>query len=175
MSESISGTVSRPVSFSLDVYGSAARRIEKAATKQTIDDAAAQRAKLKQTRLENQLLAAEWAGIMMRKSIEEALDPATDPRLRRDLRNDVLAHGVGKPREVESETAEAKRAGTDVNDLVRVLAALSTQALASQQRQRLERDISGQGITTEEEAVRFLDELQSGVLIEQSPEGTDDE
>lgn len=160
MSESISGTVSRPVSFSLEVYGSAARRIEKDAAKQVAGDAAAQRAKLKQIRLENQILAAEWAQIMMRKSIEEALDPATDPRLRRDLRNDVLAHGVGKPREIESEASEAKRQGTDANDLVRALAAFSAQALASQQQQRLERDVTSQGITTDQQAMELLKQIE---------------
>ncbi|NQD57438.1 hypothetical protein HP546_19055 [Pseudomonas sp. CM25] len=173
MSESISSTVNRPVSFSLEVYGSAARRIEKAAAKQVVDDAAAHRAKLKQVRLENQILAAEWAGIMMRKSIEEALDPATDPRLRRDLRNDVLAHGVGKPREVESETAESKRKGSDESHLLAVLAALSAQAQQSQL--RLERDVSNQ-ITTDDQALQLLQEItqQRGLVIDHE-EGNDND
>lgn len=170
-----SASVSPPTAFDLQFYGSVQRDLQKATDRQAIDDAAAQRRKLKQTRLENQLLAAEWAQIMMRKSIEEALDPATDPRLRRDLRNDVLAHGIGKPREIESESAEAKRQGTDVNDLVRVLAALSTQALASQQQQRLERDMTSQILSTEDEAIKFLGELQGGVLIEQPPEDTEND
>ncbi|KWW13230.1 hypothetical protein RBI94_08575 [Pseudomonas putida] len=135
---------------------------------------AAQRAKLKQIRLENQLMAAEYAQIMLQRHINEALDPATDPRLRRDLRNDVLAHGVGKPREIESEASESKRQGTDANDMVRALAAFSVQALASQQRERLERDVTSQTISTEDEAIKFLDELQSGVLIDHEGEDEND-
>ena len=135
---------------------------------------AAQRAKLKQIRLENQLMAAEYAQIMLQRHINEALDPATDPRLRRDLLNDVLAHGVGKPREIESEASESKRQGTDANDMVRALAAFSVQALASQQRERLERDVTSQTISTEDEAIKFLDELQSGVLIDHEGEDEND-
>ncbi|WDM88039.1 hypothetical protein LG197_26170 [Pseudomonas asiatica] len=137
---------------------------------------AAQRAKLKQIRLETQLMAAEYAQIMMQQHINDALNSSVDARTRRDLRNDVLAHGVGKPREVESESSEAKRQGTDANDLVRALAAFSAQALASQQQQRLERDVSSQGITTDQQAIDLLEQIERerGQVIDHEGEDEND-
>lgn len=133
------------------------------------------RRKVRAARHAAELEAIEWAAILQRKLIDRALDPKTDPKLATDISFKIIDRGIGKVREVESETAEDKRRSLDPNNILDVLAALSTQASASQQQQRLERDVTSQAISTEEDAVRFLDELQGGVLIEQPLEGNDDE
>jgi hypothetical protein len=148
MSDSITGTVSPPalppVSFSLEVYGSAARRFERDAAKQHIAEAAEHRAKIRKLKEETELLAAEYALVMQRKHIEEALDPATDPKLRRDLRNDVMNRGLGRPREVGQDDPNDKEARAQ--DLLDVLAAMSTRNFALEQQgkaaSRIERDVT---------------------------------
>ncbi|MCE7761081.1 hypothetical protein GQL56_00375 [Pseudomonas putida] len=146
----------------LNLYGVGARQIEKAASKTAVEQ---HRGKLRKARQDTELQAIEYAGIMMRKHIEAALDPTTDPKLARQLRLDIMERGLGRVREVESENAEAKRQGTNVNDLLTVLAALSSQALESQQQQRLERDVS-KGISTDEQAAQFLADLERGTTID---------
>ncbi|WP_144173554.1 hypothetical protein [Pseudomonas sp. Kh13] len=149
MSESISGSVNPPalppVSFCLEVYGSAARRIERDATTRAKDDAAAHRAKIRRLKEEAELKAAEYTLIMLDKHIAEALDDKTDPKLRRDLRNDVMNRGVGKPREVEADDdPQGKEARA--RDLLDVLAALSTRNAALEMEgkasPRIERDVT---------------------------------
>lgn len=150
MSDSISGTVNPPappVSFSLEVYGSAARRFERDAAKQHVDEAAAHRAKIRRLREETELLAAEHALVMQRKHIEEALNPATDPKLRRDLRNDVMNRGIGRPSEVEQDDPKDKEARA--RDLLEILATVSTRNFALEQQgktaPRIERDVTPGG------------------------------
>ncbi|KYC14222.1 hypothetical protein [Pseudomonas sp. ABFPK] len=152
MSDSISGTVNPPalppVSFSLEVYGSAARRFERDAAKQHADEAAAHRAKIRRLREETELLAAEHALVMQRKHIEEALNPATDPKLRRDLRNDVMNRGIGRPSEAEQDDPKDKEARA--RDLLEILATVSTRNFALEQQgkaaPRIEKDVTpGQG------------------------------
>ncbi|MBH3373411.1 hypothetical protein [Pseudomonas juntendi] len=134
----------------------------------------AHRAKVRAARQTAELEAIEWAQILQRKLIDRALDPKTDPKLATDISFMLIDRGIGRVREVESETAEDKRRSLDPNNILDVLAALSTQALASQQQARLERDVSGQTISTEDAAVKFLDELQAGQVIDYEEEDEND-
>ncbi|MFJ4348897.1 hypothetical protein [Pseudomonas sp. NPDC089401] len=148
MNESISGSVSSPalppVSFSLEVYGSAARRFERDAAKRQADDAAEHKAKLRRIKEEVEIKAAEFASIMLDKHIAEALDPSIEPRLRRDLRNDVLNRGIGRPAEAEKDDAKAR--DTAAQNLLDVLAAMSTNnrtiESAGKAVPRIERDVT---------------------------------
>ncbi|MBH3378360.1 hypothetical protein [Pseudomonas asiatica] len=132
------------------------------------------RRKVRAARQAAELELIEWSQILHRKLLDRALDPKTDPKLATDISFRLIDRGIGKVREVESETAEDKRRSLDPNNILDVLAALSTQASASQQQQRLERDVSGQTISTEDAAIKFLDELQDGQVIDHE-EGTEND
>jgi hypothetical protein len=88
----------------------------------------------KKAKHEVELLALEYSKILIQQAINEALDPKTDPRLRRDLRNDVLNRGIGKVAEQPDE--DAKKKGTDTDNLLELLAGISRVASANEQAQR---------------------------------------
>jgi hypothetical protein len=106
--------------------------------------AAEHREKIRRLREEVELKAAEYTSIMLDKHIAEALDPATDPKLRRDLRRDIKEWGIGRSREVEQDDPKDKEARA--RDLLEVLAAMSTSNFALEQQgkaaPRIERDVT---------------------------------
>ncbi|MNP33420.1 hypothetical protein D3C76_1266580 [compost metagenome] len=164
MSSSASSTVSippLPVTFSLNVYGGAARRLDKELVPNPSDEIAMQRAAKRKAQHEVEMLALEWNKVMLERHIHEALDPKTDARLRRDLRNDVLNRGIGRVRTQEDDE-DAKKKGGTVADLIEVLAAFSVVASAAQDRgaaPRIERDIGGGG--TDEDFQQLLDDIDA--------------
>lgn len=87
--------------------------------------------KVKQARLETELLAAEYAKVMMQKSINEALDDKTDPRLRRDLRNDIMNRGIGRVPEAENPNRAKQPEELAPGNILEVLAAISASAGAA--------------------------------------------
>ncbi|WP_238215551.1 hypothetical protein [Pseudomonas sp. PAGU 2196] len=92
-----------PPTFSLCTYGAVRQRVADNDTAiQRSTEAAARNSAKRRAQHEVDMLAIEYAKIMMQKSIDEALNPATDARLRRDLRNDVLNRGIGKVAEPEN-------------------------------------------------------------------------
>ncbi|MNF53918.1 hypothetical protein D3C84_353260 [compost metagenome] len=107
------------------------------------------------------MLAIEWNKIMLERHIHEALDPKTDARLRRDLRNDVLNRGIGRVRTQEDD-ADAKKKGGTVADVIEALAAFSMVASAAQDcgaAPRIERDITA--TSTGEDLQQLLDDLDA--------------
>lgn len=124
------------------------------------------RRKVRAARQIAELEAIEWASILQRKLIDRALDPATDPKLATDISFKLIDRGIGRVREVESEASEDKRRSLDPTNILDVLAAVSAQALASQQieqqqqQQRLERDVSSQVITTDQQALELLEQIE---------------
>lgn len=166
MSNSISGTttaVHLPVRFVLN------RFIPNEHT-QRIDEAAKQRAALRKTRHETELLAAEYARVMLERHIAAALDPKTDPVLAAKLRNDVMNRGIGKVRDTEDDDPDTKKKGGTVAEFLEALAAISTAAAVVERVPRVghaERDITH--IPDDNETERFLRDLSG------DDEGKDDD
>ncbi|MEJ5903940.1 hypothetical protein V7V80_04515 [Pseudomonas kermanshahensis] len=102
--------------FPINLYGAGAQRLER-------DAAAAQREAKRKAQHEVDMLAIEYAKIMMQKSIDEALNPATDARLRRDLRNDILNRGIGKVAEPENPDKKKPDESSAVAEWLKILAA----------------------------------------------------
>ena len=159
MSNSASSTVSippLPVTFALNLYGVAARRLDKENVSQRSHEVATQRAAKRKAQHEVEMLALEWNKIMLERHIQEALDPKTDARLRRDLRNDVMNRGIGRVRTQEDdEDAKQKSAATD---FLEVLAALSS-SVNHTPTPRIERDIGSGG--TDDDLQQLLDDLDA--------------
>ncbi|MBP2083525.1 MULTISPECIES: hypothetical protein [Pseudomonas] len=134
------------------------------------------RRKVRAARQAAELELIEWSQILHRKLLDRALDPKTDPKLATDISFRLIDRGIGKVREVESETAEDKRRSLDPNNILDVLAALSTQAMASQQQQRLERDVSSQTVTTDQQAIDLLEQIERerGQVIDHEEEDEND-
>jgi hypothetical protein len=103
--------------YPINLYGAGAQRLER-------DAAAAQREAKRRAKHEVDMLALEYAKVMMQKTIDDALNPATDARLRRDLRNDVMNRGIGKPPEVENPDKK-KSEDQPASSILDFLAALS--------------------------------------------------
>jgi len=74
---------------------------------------------------EIEMLSLEYSKILWAKHIHEALDEKTDPRLRRDLRNDVLNRGIGRVRDEDANEAE-QRKKVDARSVLDMLAAISS-------------------------------------------------
>lgn len=98
-------------------------------------EAAALRAAKAKAKHRVDMLALEYAEILMQKKITEALDPATDARLRRDLANDIINRGIGKVPEAPHED-DGKKQPVDAETILDVLAAMSTAATAVEAAQR---------------------------------------
>lgn len=117
---------------------------------------------MRKARYENELLAAEYARVMLEKHIYAALDPATDPALAAKLRNDVMNRGSGKVREAEGEDGDKKAIGGGAIEFLEALAAISTRAGLIERTPpspapRIERDVGGGG--TDEDLQQLLDDL----------------
>lgn len=97
------------------------------------EEAAALRAAKRKAKHEAEMLALEYSRIMLEKSIADALDPATDPRLRRDLRNDILARGIGRVPENEDENRKKSDPVADAANILDFLAEVSRGAAAVEQ------------------------------------------
>ena len=130
---------------------------------------ARQRAAKRNAQHEVEMLALEWSKIMLQRQIDDAINPATDPRLRRDLYNNVLNRGVGRPKPQEDEDAGGKKKGGNPAELLEMLAAISTVASAASalshneaSAPRIERDIGG-SCTDEGSLQSFLDDLSDDV------------
>lgn len=99
------------------------RSLDKLVRETAADRASAQRAAKRKVQHEVEMLALEFSKIMLEKSIADALDPATDPRLRRDLRNDILNRGIG--RVPEAENPDRKKQPGDAPGAANILEALA--------------------------------------------------
>jgi tRNA A37 N6-isopentenylltransferase MiaA len=136
---------------------------------QRSDERARQLAARRQAQHEVELLALEWNRILLQKHIDEALDPKTDARLRRDLRNDVLNRGVGRVKEREGDEDAKKQKGVGVQEFLEALATVSAiqgaiERTPPPEHDRTERDIGGSG--TDIEAERFLSDLSGDVEVD---------
>lgn len=131
MTVSISGTAvpQPPQGFAISLHGRVGEQIDKqlAATKRAkqLENERRRREARAQAKHEVEMLALEYARIMQEKHILEALDPSTEPRLRRDLRNDVINRGVGKPRDEDAEEAAARRKGGGADAMIDFLRAVT--------------------------------------------------
>ncbi|MNB99100.1 hypothetical protein D3C75_463660 [compost metagenome] len=121
-----SATAQLPVRFVLnrEVPNEAAQRSR---------EAARQLAAKRRVKHEVELLSLEYSKVLLERHIQEALDPKTDPRLRRDLRNDVLNRGIGKVTEQPDEDAQKK---PSAENFLEFLAGISRVASANEQAQR---------------------------------------
>lgn len=81
------------------------------------------RTKVRKIRHATELEAAEYAGVMLRKLIDRALDPATDPVLATKIPFQLLERGIGRVRDAESD--EPKKQGPE-SDLLNFLTAISS-------------------------------------------------
>ena len=130
------------------------------------DELARHRATVRKAKHELELQAIEYARIMQQKHIEAALDPATDPKLARQLRLDIIERGVGKVRESEPDD-DPKQREASAQNLLDVLAALSTRNATLEMAGKAvpqvghERDITP-GADVDLDAERFLDGLENG-------------
>lgn len=160
---SISGTTaSLPTTFSLNVYGVAARRLDQELTTQRSDELARQRAAKRKAQHEVELLSIEWSKIMLEKTIQAALDPKTDPALAHKMRMDLLNRGIGKVRETEGDEDAKKQKGVGVQEFLEALATVSTIQGAIERTppptQRIERDIGGS--RTDDDLQQLLDDIE---------------
>lgn len=158
MTSTISGTASAPlpIPFALDIRAVSQRVADRENVSQRSHEVATQRAAKRKAQHEVEMLALEWNKIMLERHIQEALDPKTDARLRRDLRNDVMNRGIGRVRTQEDdEDAKQKSAATD---FLEVLAALSS-SVNHTPTPRIERDIGSGG--TDDDLQQLLDDLDA--------------
>lgn len=154
MSNSISSSaaaVHPPVRFALNRYVPNERT-------QRSDEAAKQRAALRKVRYETELLAAEYAKIMLERHISAALHPNTDPALAAKLRESIMNRGVGRVREAEDD-GDAKQKGGTAVEFLELLAMLSSGAAVIERTPapRIERDVSV--IDTDEGIESYLERL----------------
>jgi len=101
------------------------RSLDKLVRETTADRATALRAAKAAAKHRVDMLALEYAEILMQKKINEALDEKTDPRLRRDLANDILNRGIGKVPEAESPDGQKKPDTPSAANILEMLAAMS--------------------------------------------------
>lgn len=121
-----------PPTFSLRTYGAVRQRVadQDISIQRSTESAALREAKRKaQHRVE--MLALEYSEALLRKSIEAALDPSTDPRLRRDLTRDILDRGIGRVPEAENPNRAKKPEELAAGNILEVLAAISASAGAA--------------------------------------------
>ena len=163
MTSSISGTAapsSLPIPFSLSICATSQRVADRESTSQRKDERARQLAIKRKLQHEVEMLALEWKKTLLERHIYESLDPATDPRLRRDLRKDVMDL-VKIP---EDEDAK-KQKGLGVGDFLEALAAASAIQGAIERTppaQRIEhtiRDVTPRGAG--EDLQQLLDDLNN--------------
>ncbi|GHS81481.1 hypothetical protein PAGU2196_23150 [Pseudomonas sp. PAGU 2196] len=109
------------------------------------EELAKHRAAVRQARHAAELEAIEYAQIMLQRHIAAALDPATDPKLARQLRLDIMDRGIGKVREAESDSDPKQREAAAQN-MLEALAAMSTSNFALEQQGKaaafIERDVT---------------------------------
>jgi hypothetical protein len=171
---SISGTVAAPLpaTFSLSVYGGAARQLDKELAPKPNDELARQRAAKRKAQHEVEMLALEWSKVMLEKTIQAALDPKTDPALAHKMRMDLLNRGIGKVRETEGDEDAKKQKGVGVQEFLEALASVSTIQGAIERTppstHRIERDVGGS--RTDLEAERFLSDLKGDGEIDDEHE-----
>ncbi|BBU44950.1 hypothetical protein PPTS312_28650 [Pseudomonas putida] len=120
MSNSISGTaaLAQPVLIPLILTGRAGQRIEKEAVKSV---AAEHREKLRAAKRAVENKAVEYADIMLDQHIAAALNPATDPKLARQLRMDIIE--LSRARDADPD--DAKQRDTAAQKLLDALGAWS--------------------------------------------------
>lgn len=163
---SISGTAQLPVTFELNLYGVAARRYDKELAPKPSDERARQLAIKRKAQHEVEMLALEWSKIMLEKTIQAALDPATDPALAAKLRVQIMDRGIGKVRETEDDENAKKQKGGGVTEFLEILAALSTGAATIDRSAapRIERDITA--TRTEGDLQQLLDDLDHDAEVD---------
>jgi len=124
---SISGTATTqlPVPFSLPFYGALGSQLDKKIATQRKDEAARQRDALRKARYEVELLAAEYAKVMLERDIFAALDPLTDPALAHKIRQAVQNRGIGRVRTQEDDEDAKKQKGGNIEGFLDMLTAIS--------------------------------------------------
>lgn len=176
MNKSVTGTAvpSPPKTFSLQLIGRVGEQVGKelAAAKRArqLENERKRRETRAQAKHEVEMLALEYARIMQERHIIEALDPATEPRLRRDLRNDVINRGVGKPRDEDAEEAAARRKGGGADAMIDFLRAVTVAS-------NLRTGISHQSDTPvpDERDVTPIEHDPDAQWFEQYPTSTEDD
>lgn len=120
MSNSISGSAvpTPPALIPLNLCGTGGRRIEKDVAKSAAEQ---HREKLRQAKRAVESKAVEYADIMLDKHIAAALDPATDPKLARQLRMDIIE--LSRAREADPD--DAKQRDTAAQKMLDALGAWS--------------------------------------------------
>lgn len=120
MSNSISGSAppTPPALIPLNLCGTGGRRIEKDVAKSAAEQ---HREKLRQAKRAVESKAVEYADIMLDQHIAAALDPATDPKLARQLRMDIIE--LSRAREADPD--EAKQRDTAAQKMLDALGAWS--------------------------------------------------
>lgn len=148
MSNSISGTaaLAQPVLIPLILTGRAGQRIEKEAVKSV---AAEHREKLRAAKRAVENKAVEYADIMLDQHIAAALNPATDPKLARQLRMDIIE--LSRARDADPD--DAKQRDTAAQKLLDALGAWSVAnrvieeaGKAAHRIERDEKDITPHGV-----------------------------
>lgn len=155
--------------FSLFTYGAVRQRVADNDTAiQRSTEAAARNSAKRRAQHEVEMLAIEYSRVMLQKSIEDALNPATDARLRRDLRNDVMNRGIGRVPEAESENKKRPEE-LAAGNILEVLAAISAGAAIAEANRKpqighardepIERDITPEPVAVvERQAAPIPDE-----------------
>ncbi|VVO32116.1 hypothetical protein [Pseudomonas fluorescens] len=155
---SISGTVTAPlpVSFSLDLYGTAARRFDKELATQRKDERAQQIAAKRKAQHEVDLLAIEYAKEMLLGMVHDArysLDEGTRYKCRKYVIDRV---------KVQEDEDDDKKKGAGAMDLIEVLAAISTAAAIIERtpppEARIERDIS---VVSDNDFEKLMDDINN--------------
>jgi hypothetical protein len=154
----------------LNLYGGAARQLDKEVATQRSDELARQRAAKRKAQHEVELLALEWSKVMLEKTIHAALDPATDPALAHKMRMDLLNRGVGRVKEQEGDEDAKKQKGVGVQEFLEALATVSAIQGAIERTPppttvpRNEPDNTASG--TDIEAERFLSDLNGDAEVD---------
>lgn len=117
---SISGSAvpTPPALIPLKLCGTAGRRVEKDVAKSAAEQ---HREKLRQAKRAVESKAVEYADIMLDQHIAAALDPATDPKLARQLRMDIIE--LSRAREADPD--DAKQRDTAAQKMLDALCAWS--------------------------------------------------
>ena len=116
-------------------------------------------AQLRQDQENGRREAGKFAMEALYTAVAFMRDGKMDPKHRLNALKQIMDRAWGTPKPLSEE----EKKGADAHSILDVLAAVSTTALASERQLKEVAAIEEKGVSTDEEAIRFLDELNGKI------------
>lgn len=116
-------------------------------------------AQLRQDQENGRREACRFAMEALYTAVSMMRDEKLDPKHRLNALKQVMDRAWGTPKPLSEE----EKKGADAHSILDVLAAVSTTALASERQLKEVQALEDKGISTEDEALEFLDELNGKI------------